>query len=104
MPVTVNLNSAKSGEIKKFLESFYEKPVCMEDDIEEWRYIYNKPLEAIDLISCVIDNAERYDLAVSLRIDDGDIHIITQENSNDIIKGLFYLYYCSNSLSISTQE
>lgn len=93
MPVTVNLVSEKQGEIKKFLERFYQKEVNIDDDVGQWIYIYHKPLDAIDLISAVIDNNEDYRLNMSVQIEKGDTWKVTAENYNMIIKGLLFMYY-----------
>jgi len=93
MPVVVNLWSKKTGEIKRFLESFYQKKMDMDEDVEQWIYIYNKPLDAIDMISVVIDNNDKHQIAMCIQVDRGDVHPVTVQNHNDIIKGLLYLYY-----------
>jgi hypothetical protein len=68
--------SGKSGEIKRFLKSFYQKEVKAEDDISQWIYVYNKPLEAIDIISALMDNKERYKISMFIQIDRGDLYLI----------------------------
>ncbi|MFZ5988304.1 MAG: hypothetical protein ACOYWZ_14420 [Bacillota bacterium] len=93
MYVTVNLLSKKVGEIKDFLERYYEKELNMDEDVEQWVYIYSKPLEAIDMISTVIDNSDKHRIALFIQVDKGDIHAVTYENCNDIIKALLYLHY-----------
>lgn len=93
MTISVNLWSGKTGEIKRFLERFYQKSVNMDDDVDQWVYIYNKPLQAIDIISAVIDNNDKYDLTIAIRVNDFDLHPVTYENHNDVIKGIYYLYY-----------
>lgn len=93
MAITVNLWSKKEGEIKKFLERYYEKDVNMDDDVEQWIYVYNKPLEAIDMISVLMDNNDKYQISLCIQVDKCDVHPVTVENHNDIIKGILCLYY-----------
>ncbi|TYQ12935.1 UNVERIFIED_CONTAM: hypothetical protein Cloal_3976 [Acetivibrio alkalicellulosi] len=93
MYVTVNLSSKKTGEIKNFLERFYQKDINMDEDVEQWIYVYRKPLEAIDMISTVIDNNDKHKISVCVQVDRCDVHPVTYENYNDIIKALLYLYY-----------
>ncbi|MCX7923383.1 MAG: hypothetical protein N3B21_15440 [Clostridia bacterium] len=93
MAITVNLWSNENGEIKRFLEKYYEKEVRMDEDVWKWIYIYNKPLDAIDMISVVMDNIDKYKLSMCIQVDDGDLHPVTMENHNDIIKGILYLFY-----------
>lgn len=93
MYVTVNLFSKKTGEIKDFLQRFYQKELKMDNDVDQWIYIYSKPLEAIDMISTVIDNSDKHKMSLFIQVDKGDVHAVTYDNCNDIIKALLYLYY-----------
>jgi len=93
MTISVNLWSHKIGEIKRFLEKYYEKEIDMDEDVNHWMYIYNKPLEAVDLISVVMDNNHKYQISMCIQVDEGDVHFVTAENHNDIIRGIFYLFY-----------
>lgn len=93
MAIAVNLWSKKTGEIKRFLERYYQKEVNMDEDVEQWIYIYNKPLDAIDIISTIVDNNDKFKISICIQVDKGDVHPVTAENCNDVIKGIFYLYY-----------
>lgn len=93
MAVLLSLWSRKNGEIKRFLDRFYEKDVKLDEDVDRWMYVYNKPLDAVDMISTVMDNSDKYQIGVCIQIDRGDVHTVTAENLNDIIKGIFCLFY-----------
>ncbi len=93
MAITVSMWSDKKGEIKKFLKSFYQKEVKMDEDIGQWIYVYNKPLESIDIISALMDNKDKYHISMCIQVDRADPHVITVANHNDIIKSILYLYY-----------
>lgn len=93
MAITVNLWSRKTGEIKRFLEKYYSKKVAIDEDVDQWIYVYRKSVEAVDIISTVIDNNDKYQIAACIQVDEGDVHPVTKENYNDIIKGIFYLFY-----------
>lgn len=94
MSIAVNLWSRKLGDIKKFLESFYEKDnVYLDEDTDRWIYVYRNPLEAVDIISAVMDNNDKYDISLCIEMENGDLHPVTYENHNDIIKGIFVLFY-----------
>jgi hypothetical protein len=93
MSIVVSLWSRKYGEIRRFLKSYYEKNISMDEDVEQWMYVYNKPIDAVDIISAVIDNNDRYEINVYIQVDKGDIHSVTLENHNDIIRSIVYLYY-----------
>ncbi|MCX7708554.1 MAG: hypothetical protein N2484_01765 [Clostridia bacterium] len=93
MAILVNLWSGKTGEIKRFLERYYQKKVKMDEDVGQWIYIYNKPLDAIDIMSALMDNNDEFQISLCIQVDKADVHLVTHENYNDIIKGLLYLFY-----------
>ena len=93
MPIEVSLWTHKQGELKRFLERYYCKEIYMDEDVDRWVYIYNNPLDAVDIISAVMDNNDKYDISICIQVDQGDLHPVTTENHNDIIKGIFYLFY-----------
>lgn len=93
MSISVNMWSNREGEIKRFLEKYYGKSVDIDNDVNQWIYVYNKPLEAVDIISALMDNNDKYKIAMCIQVDQGDIHPVTVENHNDIIKGMFCLFY-----------
>ncbi len=97
MSVSIHLWSKEKGEIKKFLKKYYQKEIYMEEDIENWIYVYSKPLESIDIISTLMDNLEEYNISMYLQIDKYDVHNVTSQNYNDVIKGLFQIYYDESS-------
>lgn len=93
MPVIVNLLSSNEGTLKNFLDSFFEKNSKLDEDVVEWIGIYNKPLEAIDMMTAVIDNTEKYDIRLRVSMDAGLLVDVSQNNINDIIKFMFYRFY-----------
>lgn len=96
MSITVNLWSRKMGEIRRFLELYYEKDMGIEEDIGKWIYVYSKPLESVDIISALMDNSERYQITLCIQVNHGEFYPVTLENLNDVIKGIFDLYYQEN--------
>mgnify|MGYP000073693196 CR=1 FL=1 len=105
MSITVNLWSEKEGEIKRFLEKYYESKVVMDEDVGQWCYIYNRPLESADMISALMDNQDKYEIELGVQVNHGDIYHVNEDNHNDVIKGIFCLFYeepkreecCSNT-------
>ncbi len=92
MSLLVSLSSFNNGEIKNFLERFYQKDIIMDDDVAQWAYTFRKPLDAIDLICAIIDNDHQFNISVDIQMDNGNVHNVTSLNCNDIIKGLLYLF------------
>jgi len=98
MSLTVNLWSRKAGELKKFLECFYENEVEFADSEEGWFCKYDRPLEAVDLISAVIDNADKFQIVICIQLGEGQYYHVTPANHNEIIKDIFLLFYNENKL------
>lgn len=97
MSVIVNLVSNTTGTLKSFLDSFFEKDSNIDEDVVEWISIYNEPLEAIDIMTALIDNVEKYDIKLFISMDAGLYIEVTSENINDIIKFMFFRFYKDNS-------
>lgn len=97
MDLTVNLWSRKNGEIKRFLECFYDRKVNIDESEGEWACIYKRPMEAVDMISAVMDNTDIYQIDVLIQMDKGQFHHVTANNHNDIIKDIFNLFYNESS-------
>ena len=59
--------------------------------MEQWVYVYRKPLDAIEMISTVIDNSDKHKISVCAQVDKNDVHPVTYENYNDILRH-YYIY------------
>ncbi len=99
MSLTVNLWTRKSGDLKRFLESYYDRKMDLCDCTAEWSCDYDKPLEAVDIISAVMDNNDRYQILVLIQVNEGQMHLVTSENHNEVIKDIFTLFYHENIMS-----
>ena len=88
MNAIINLYSQTSGEIKKFLELFYSKNIEIPDDLF-WENSYNNPVDMIELISCFIDNKEKFKINLWISLDPGVFINVTDDNLENIIK---YIY------------
>lgn len=88
MKAFINLYSQTAGEIKKFLELFYSKNMEIPDDLF-WENAYDNPIHMVELISCFIDNKDKFKINIWISIDDGVFINVTDENLDDIIK---YIY------------
>ena len=84
----INLYSETPGEIKKFLELFYSKNQTIENDLF-WENSYENPLDMIELISCFMDNSDKFKINIWISIDNGVFINITDDNLDSIIK---YIY------------
>lgn len=84
----VNLYSETSGEIKKFLDLFYSRNMELSNDLF-WEISYDNPIDMIELISCFIDNKDKFKVNIWISIDNGVFINVTDNNLNSIIK---YIY------------
>lgn len=96
MAITLSLWSAKKGEIRNFLEKFYDREVFLSEESGSWICVFDKPLEAVDIICAVMDNVETFNITVCVQLDHYDLCTVTCENYNDLVKGIFHLYYVNN--------
>ena len=88
MKSTINFYSEIDGEIKKFLELYYSKNLYLNNDLV-FKQEYENPIDMIDIISCFVDNNEKFKINLWISLDN-DIYIcVTQNNIDNIIK---YLY------------
>jgi len=99
MSLTVNLWTRKNGDLKRFLESYYDRKMDLCECTSEWSCNYAKPLEAVDIISAVMDNNDRYQIRVLIQINEGQMHLVTPENHNEVIRDIYLMFYHENSIS-----
>ena len=69
MKAKINLYSETSGEIKKFLELFYSKNITLSNDLF-WEVSYDNPIDMIELVSCFIDNKEKFKINLWISFDE----------------------------------
>lgn len=91
MNTVVSLYSEKNNEIKKFLSSFYEKEIDINDPFT-WSIKYNNPVEMADIIGAFIENNDRFNINMWVSLDKGVFVNITDNNADKIIRYLFERY------------
>ena len=86
--VSVNIYSNNSNGIEKFLTSFYNTSIDIENE-QKWEHIYENPIEIVDIIGAFIDNYEDFNIRMLISVDK-DLYInITPQNAENILKYLF---------------
>lgn len=88
MHTIVNLYSPKEGEIARFLNSYYNKEVNIENDLK-WENTYENPIEIADIIGSLIDNNDNYNINMWISLDTDTFVNVTEYNIDSIIR---YLY------------
>ena len=88
MKASVNLYSTENGEIQKFLTSYYNKKIELENDLK-WNTQFENPIEISDMIGTFIENNEKYKINMWISIDKGVYINVTEHNADKIIR---YIY------------
>lgn len=93
MSVILNLASKDEGSLKLFLDSFFEIDSKLDNDVIEWVNVFNKPLEAIDMMTAAMDNKEKYKIRLRISIDPELFVDVNQDNIDDIVKYMLFRFY-----------
>lgn len=91
MHTIVNLYSKESGEISKFLSSYYNKEIKLEDDLK-WENKYENSIEIADIIGAFIDNNDKYKINMWISLDEGAFLNVSNDNADSIIRYLYERY------------
>ena len=91
MNVCVNLYSTKIGEIKRFLNAFYNKDIKLENDLK-WNKNFENPTEINDIIGAFIENNDKYKINMWISLDKGVYINITEYNADKIIRYIYERY------------
>ncbi len=84
--MTINLVSEKENTINDFLTKFFEKDMMTDPFTTEWSYVLQKPLDAINIISAVMDNSLEKELEVWVSFDPNVFIKVKTDNYDEIIK------------------
>ena len=88
MKASINLYSTENGEIQRFLTSFYNKRIELENDLK-WNTEFENPIEMNDMIGTFIENNDRYKINMWISLDKGIYVNVTDHNADKIIR---YIY------------
>ena len=91
MKPSLNLYSENEIDIKKFLEQYYSKNLILDNNLH-YNKEFENPIDMIEILSCLIDNIDKYNISSWISLDE-DIYIcVTTKNLNNIIKYLYERY------------
>lgn len=88
---TINFYSEIKGEIKKFLELYYSKNLNIENDLC-YKKKFENPIDMIDIISCFIDNSDKFNISLWISLDKNVYIRLNNSNLNTIIKYIYERY------------
>lgn len=91
MKTSINLFSEKNGEIKKFLELYYSKEINLKDNLI-YKEEFENPINMIEIISCFIDNNNKFEANLWISLDPNVYICVTDNNLNSLIKYLYERY------------
>lgn len=85
----VNLYSDKAGEIKRFLDIFYNNEnLNIENDLK-WEKKFINPVEISDIIGTFIENNDKFKINMWVSFDKNIFINITENNADKIIRYIF---------------
>ena len=88
MKASIYLYSPQKGEIQRFLNSFFNHSIALENELK-WNIQFENPVEMNDMIGTFIENNEKYKINMWISFDKGIYINITNDNVDKIIR---YLY------------
>lgn len=91
MYTIVNLYSEENGEISRFLSSFYNKEIKLDNDLK-WENKYENSIEIADIIGAFIDNNDKYKINMWISLDEGAFLNVSNDNADSIIRYLYERY------------
>ena len=88
MKVSVSLYSTENGEIQKFLSSFYNKKIELQNELK-WFTEFENPVKITDIIGTFIENNDKYKINMWISLDKSIYINVTNYNADKIIR---YIY------------
>ena len=91
MKATINFYSEKYGEIKKFLNLYHPSNELLENELI-YQKEFENPIDMIDIISCFIDNNDKFEINLWISLDPNVYICVTDHNVEHLIKYLYERY------------
>lgn len=91
MKPIVSLYSMDNTQIEKFLNSFFENNINIENKLE-WQKDYDNPIEIASIIGVFIDNNDKFKINMWISLDEGIFINVTEFNADKIIRYLYERY------------
>lgn len=88
MKTNIRLYSSVNGEISRFLSSFYNKYINLNNELKH-SISFESPIEMTDLIGAYIENNNKYRINMWVSLDKGVYINVTEHNADKIIR---YIY------------
>lgn len=79
MEIAVTFKAGKTGEIKRFIDGYYEREHDVHPDVRQLTFLFAHPLEAHDMVSVFVDNSCDFDMELWVDMEGLNVRA-TQEN------------------------
>ena len=89
----VNLYSKTPGEINRFLSSFFNKNLKLNENVMQWVYSYKNPVDSINIICTLMDNIDKYKIDIFIQFGRNDTYTVTKDNYNNVVKDIIGMFY-----------
>ena len=84
--LTLNLVTEQENILNEFLTKYFEKDMMVDNITYEWSYTLENPLDAVQIISAVMDNNLNDKITPWVSFDPNVFIKIKDNNYNDVIK------------------
>ena len=84
--VVITLLAQKPEELSRFLKSYYQEEIIMEEGAFRWSCYFANLRDCMSLLATVVDNSDKFRIEPLLTLDKTTTLKITTENINDIIR------------------
>lgn len=91
LKTSINLYSKIDGEIQKFLSSFYNKQIDLDNSFK-WNKSFENPVEISDILGTFIENNDKYKINMWISLDKGIYINVTEYNADKIIRYIYERY------------
>ncbi len=88
MKSNISLYSSQDGEIDRFLSSFYNKKIELQNKLK-YNISFESPIEMLDMIGTFIENNDKYKINMWVSLDKGVYINVTEHNADNLIR---YIY------------
>lgn len=91
MPATLKIYSENISDLEKFLSSFYEKEIILENKTY-YEIDFDNPINLIDILTSFSENEDTFKLSFWISLDNDIYILVNSQNIDQIIRYLYERY------------
>lgn len=88
MKTNISLYSPEIGHIDRFLSSFFNRKIDLENK-SKYNIAFDNPTETTDMIAAYVENNDKYKINMWLSLDKGVYINVTEYNADRLIRYIF---------------